>query len=593
MRCAAKGFICHYDRTGDELFHDETASIQAKVKKAKARSIAARNLQGAPETALVSTMVQGPPVGHYIAPHLVDQGINFFMSYHALGLDQPLITSEAYHQHLATDGFHPVVATTMAALGIAGVANLHLDPSLKRVATNWYLKAIKMVNAAISSPEEVRNDSTLVAVNLLSMFEALTNDSSLAGWSSHVEGAAAIVKVRGIKQFSTPAGRRMYLHTTGLLTMNQMGKGQPMPDYLRELNDEIMGYLDMTDPRNAFFFLHMKTNDLRAHIIGQRIPDLRDIIDRAIELDTIALSIFQKAGAEWQYETVPYSGEIPAVFGDEYHVYPTHATAQTWSWVRYNRIYYHDIIRNTILAGMAASPPVLKGLRYTELLRTSTGTLAQLQSDILASMPQFLHDTPMTAPDISTHRGYLSSSQPVHARTALGATSPRPDAPASEASMLSPTQSDASSSSNFTGAGRKQFFENFNPDTMSPNNLYAANDSIPERLPIVRISGGYSTLWALYVAGSMPTASFESQVFVLYCFGRIEREFGINQAKVLAKALRIKQQMVNGGETAFSLCPWYLPPDPGPDVPWQEPDKVCSLFTGSISLCCALRRVSR
>jgi hypothetical protein len=172
MRCAAKGFICHYDRTGDELFHDETASIQAKVKKAKARSIAARNLQGAPETALVSTMVQGPPVGHYIAPHLVDQGINFFMSYHALGLDQPLITSEAYHQHLATDGFHPVVATTMAALGIAGVANLHLDPSLKRVATNWYLKAIKMVNAAISSPEEVRNDSTLVAVNLLSMFEA-------------------------------------------------------------------------------------------------------------------------------------------------------------------------------------------------------------------------------------------------------------------------------------------------------------------------------------------------------------------------------------------------------------------------------------
>jgi hypothetical protein len=570
-----------YDRAGDELFHDETASVQAKVKKAKAKAIAARDQRDAHEMTAMSTVAHAPPVGHHIVPLLVDQGINFFLSYHALGLDQPLVTTEAYHQHLSTDGFHPVVATTMAALGIAGVANLYLDPSLKRVASRWYLKAIKMVNVAISSSHEVRNDSTLVAVNLLSMFEALTNNSSLSGWSSHVEGAASIVKARGINQFSTPAGRRMYLHTMGLLTMNQMGKGEPMPDYIRDLNDEIIGYLDMEDPRNAFFFLHMKTNDFRAHIIRQRSPDLRNIIERAIELDTLALSIFEKAGAEWLYETVPYSREMPGVFGDEYHVYPAHATAQTWNWVRYNRIYYHDIIRNTILAGMAKSPPVFNGLRYTELLRKSTRTLAQLQSDILASMPQFLHDTPMTVPDISTPSGYLSSSQSVQARTVPSSTQYMPNTPYTASPSLSPTSSAASPGSGFIGAGHKQFFENFKNDTMLPINHSAASDSIPERLPIIRVSGGYSTLWALYVAGSMPTASIESQEFVLHCFGRIEREFGINQAKVLSKALMVKRQMVHGRDTAFSLCPSYLPQGTGSEVSWNDPVKVCSLFTKS------------
>ncbi|KAH7092405.1 hypothetical protein FB567DRAFT_237164 [Paraphoma chrysanthemicola] len=510
------------------------------------------------------------PIIHLIAP-LVDQGLNYFLTHYSSGIDQPPFTSQAYHHHLATNGFHPLVATTMTALGIAGVGNLYMDSNLKREATRWYLKAIRMANAAISSPEQVKEDSTLVAVNLLSMFEATFNDKSLVGWSNHVDGASLLVKMRGMNQFSTAAGRRMYLHTIGLLTMNCMGQGIPMPEYVRQLNSELTQYLNIDDPRNAFFFLHIKTADLRAQILNHTAIDLESIIESALELDRIALSIFEGKDDDWHYDIVPC--DTAGVFGDSYHVYPTHATAQTWNWVRYNRIYFHDIIRNSILAGFATSPPILVGSKYVELLGHSTQTLLQIQSDILASMPQFLHDTPKEVPmKVAT-----SDSRRPRIASNMGTSQGNVDYECVVNPLFTPPTTPGSRAHSpivGTPSGpRKAFFQNFRNDSMPLSNVFKDNGSVHDRLPIVRISGGYSTLWALYVAGSMPTASPSSQDYVLQCFGRIEREFGINQAKVLANALTMKRGMINGGETTFGICPQYLPPDGEPYIPPQGSDR--------------------
>jgi hypothetical protein len=514
-----------------------------------------RNDRDAQETSLVLSKANASPTMHMIAP-LVDQGINFFMAHYAVGVDQPSIASHAYNQHLSTDGFHPLVSTTMTALGIAGVANLYMDPVLKREATRWYLNAIKMANAAISSPEEVRSDTTLVAVNLLTMFEATFNDESLSGWSNHVDGASLLIKLRGKKQVSTPTGRRMYLHAVGLLTINCMGKGVPMPDYVGEINSEIIEHLDTGDPRTAFFFLHLETTNLRAKILNEQPIDLREIIDKALELDAIAVSIFENVGVEWRYDTVPCFGEIPGVFGHYYHVYHTHATAQTWNWVRYNRIYFHDIIRNCILAGLATSPPVLGETKYTILLGDSTQKLQQLQADIIASMPQFLHDTPMVTP-CEPSRAFASHSSSMELNPVAVAISTS-DALIPPSPPISRGQSPAASKPN---GSRKLFFQNFQHETIDLPQHLLDRSATTERLPIIRISGGYSTVWALYVAGSMPTASPSSQEYVLHCLTRIEHEFGINQASIFAKALRLKQRLDNSGETPLSLCPQYLPPD--------------------------------
>jgi hypothetical protein len=509
------GIVCPgYDRTGDNLFLNETTSVVIKARKSKAKAIAVR---GACDPASidesVALLAREPTPGLVLLAPLVDQGLHYFMSRYMIGMDEPPFQSEEYHKHLATNGFHPLVATSMTALGLAGVANIYADAALKRKATRLYLDAIKMANTAISAPDQVKSDTTLIAITLLGMFEATINEYSFSEWSNHVNGAAALVKIRGVQQLSTPAGRRMYMHSIGMLAMNCLGAGKPMPPYVDDLNKEIIKYLDISDPRERFFFLNNRIINLRAHIMRDPGIPLQDVITLALELDVVAACIFDDAGPEWTYEQIICKSDSPLVFGDSYHIYSAHSIAQTYNWVRYSRIYLHDIIRNAALAALSASPPAFNEFDAAVQLSNSNAILQDMQNKILASIPQFLHDVP----SVSSGR---SASPPL------------------SSSLRYP----------------KNISQNFAEETI----LHRPSAAAPatHRIPIVRVSGGHSTVWALYIAGSMPTATKYAQRFSLVCLERFAREFGINQAKLLARSLEVMMQRERRDER---ICPAYLP----------------------------------
>jgi len=79
----------------------------------------------------------------------------------------------------------------------------------------------------------------------------------------------------------------------------------------------------------------------------------------------------------------------------------------------------------------------------------------------------------------------------------------------------------------------------------------------------------FVSLTIFFEAAAMPLASPKSQDFVHNCMTRIEHEFGINQARVLSNALKLKRHLASRGAIAFGICPQYLPPDDGPYVPQQ------------------------
>lgn len=555
LKCAKSRMICPgYDRNVD-AFHDETAKTQVKAKKAKAKAIALRDAR---DTIRAPSVGSGKPSSlSPVAPDLFlpgtlsDQGITYFMSRYAIGLDQPSIQSEAYNKHLTTNGFHPLIATSMTALGLAGVANIYRDTALKDRATRWYLDAIKMTNSAITHPTQVKMDTTLLAITLLGMFEATSNEYSLNEWTEHVAGAASLVKMRGMEQFASPAGRRMYFHTIGLLTMTCMGQGSALPPYVREMNEEIMKHTNGKDPRILFFVLQQDVIDFRAEIMQNPSLSLDTILDRALELDATAESIFDHTGPEWSYQEFSRLDSNPLVFGDTYHIYPSHAAAQTWNWVRYNKIYIHDIIRNTILTGLSTTPPTFSSTEHLQQLAKSIGQLQKVQSDILASMPQFLHDVPKVAPDPPSGPNTPLLLLPTILSTTSSFSSP--NSIASQASY-SPRQP--------FPAPHKLLFKNFVSESVPTDPSLLSSDHVNDRLPIMRISGGHSTIWALFVAGAMPTADHKAQDFVLRCLDRFAGEFGIMQAKVLAVALKLK--MI--GKDKDDICPSYLPKQGSPYV---------------------------
>lgn len=495
------------------MFKNESAEVETKARKAKEKAIVLRDerdfqLQNKKAIAKVQDAI-GMPL---LFP-LIDQGITFFMMNYTIGLDQPPLHSKTYNQHLSTYGFHPIIATAMTALGLSGIGNIYNDSSYRDEAFRWYLKALNLTNKALTSTAEAKSDSTLLGTMLLSNFEATSNDESLEGFINHILGTTALLRMRGKQQFSTPAGRRMYMQSVGVLTMLQMGRGEHMPDFVHHLNGESEKYED-DSPGDLFYHLQIETIDFRADVIHDKMTDYYAIIDRALEIDARALKIVEGLGENWSYEDVPVSPGTPGVFGDTYHIYPHLEAAQTWNWIRYNRIYLHDIIRNTLLAGFATRPPIFTGKRYARLLQESTDTLYDMQAGIIASIPQHLYDTPRSFRDVSL---------PV---------------------LAAPNQ-------------HRYFWSNFSPNYVDDK----PNPEVDERLPIVRISGGYSSMWALYLAGTTPIASPESQEFILSSFRRIKSEFGINQAQVLENVMRRKMRLdwTRPASSEIQLVPRYIP----------------------------------
>ncbi|KAF2439949.1 hypothetical protein P171DRAFT_421252 [Karstenula rhodostoma CBS 690.94] len=436
VKCADKGHQCPgYERIIDRLFQDESAAVEQKARKSKAKALIARDEREQAEKARRAVVRISDAIGAPLLCPLIDRGIAFFMKNYAAGVDLPPISSAAYNRHLSTFGFHPIVATAMAALGLAGTANLLMDHGLKHEATRWYLDALNMTNKALVNPSDAKSDHTLLATMLLSLFESTHNEFSFQGWMQHVQGSASLVRMRGMAQFQTPAGRRMYMQTIGLLATKCVGMGIALPRFVHEMNKEVKKWEDGHDPGNRFFHLHIKVIDFRADILNHKLTDLREIVDRASELDEEAMKMFDAVDSSWDYVVETCDEGTPGVFGAEYHIYPHLAAAQTWNWLRYIRIYIHDILRNALIAGFSSTPPVF-------------------------------FRTPAT-----------------------------------------------------------------------PN----------EQLPIVRVSGGYSSLWALFIAGSTPIASSEAHAFVLNSLERVACEFGINQARVFASALRTKIELERTG----------------------------------------------
>jgi TPR repeat protein len=122
----------------DAWFHDETANVEKKARNSKSRATVVRDVPIASNPSADALMAPKSSFQYLSVPY-EDQAFKYFMDSCATGLEQPPFSSQAYHQHLSTHGVHPLVATTMTALGMAGLANLRMDPALKRQATQWYL----------------------------------------------------------------------------------------------------------------------------------------------------------------------------------------------------------------------------------------------------------------------------------------------------------------------------------------------------------------------------------------------------------------------------------------------------------------------
>ncbi|MCJ1438959.1 hypothetical protein MMC27_008349 [Xylographa pallens] len=541
------------------MFRNESEEVTKKAKaKAKAKAASRNRFQASslksaipdltwsPSTASVQD-AQAPTELDYhqplfspgplsysynLAPTMGERATGYFFNHYVVGADGPW-----------EDILNDNMLTSIKALGLAGFSHAAHAPTVMIQAREQYLRAIRLTNAALRSPMDVKKDSTLLSIMILGMFETVTGRTqrSLEAWASHVNGAAALLKIRGPEQMITPGGRRMFAQVTSTLVTTCLQHQLEVPDHILELRNEAVKYQTINDPIWRFIKFMILFTNFKAQVEHKEINDPLVILARALELDQMFLSLCSNIPPGWEYTTIYTDSDPDVIYAGYYHLYQDFMIAQLWNGMRTFRIMLQEIIRGVLVGKFGSLPedqierdcaaqcqntmalsyqsqdnmsPSVSSLHTSYARKNSSSFSAQfqkslsisyqLQSDILASIPQ--------------HIGYASK-------------------PNNQPSSL-----------------QRFLWSNFG--SKHPYPLSAPNSpSSSSHLPLIRMSEGFALLWPLYTAGIMNVATEPVQRWVVEMLRKIGRSMGTQQAFVLADMLEQRIAFNEQKEAPTCLTP--------------------------------------
>jgi hypothetical protein len=459
---------------------------------------------------LHDNMFPSPHSIHNLAPSLEERATGFFFQTYVIGISGPAQWTEGAPAALHRAGLiDPSLNVCMQAVGLAGFSNISGSPGLLKEARKNYTIALRLTNAALGSPIEAKKDSTLLAIMILGLFETVTgqNQKSLTAWAQHINGAAALVKFRGLSQFNTVAGLRMFIQVTSSLLVSCIQRELPLPDHILELRQEAAKYIDTTDLAWQVQENCIKFAAFRARVKDDGLQDPGEMLSSALEIDARFVAIFSDPPESWRYQVIHTAADKDTIFNGYYHIYEDYWIAQIWNAMRTCRILLCEIIRNELLSGFTASPPRYLTQECSSQFQAASDALSILRDEILASVPQ--------------HVGYLERAKEF---------ATPPVSPSRPSGYAQTTLAHPSSQINTYTPGYVPTRGDFEP-------------GLPENLPVLRGSAGYFLLWPLYLVGAMDISTGRIQVWVANCLRSIGRCMGIQQAITLAGFLERKEQI--------------------------------------------------
>ncbi|CAG8234513.1 unnamed protein product [Penicillium salamii] len=243
-----------------------------------------------------------------------------------------------------------VVATATAML-----SRVRQLPSLKDVAHREYGSALRLLNSALSDVEEAKTNQTLGAVVLLAIYEVVTSRApeDIDSWTNHINGATALLDIRGTDQLKTETGLRLFLHLRYQVIISCLQRDARVPQSLLECTKIAMFLRPAEAHGNRLIMIIGKLSNLRADIRADAYTDEQEIISAASAIEADLIAWLASLPPEFNYATNTKSpfdfvfqrrfrGISP--YDDQYHVYPNLWVCNSWNQYRSARIIVSEII---------------------------------------------------------------------------------------------------------------------------------------------------------------------------------------------------------------------------------------------------------
>jgi hypothetical protein len=308
------------------MFFDESSSI---VKKNRQKPTTAADLSlTIPDRSRIKDNIVAqlaPPVqltGLELYQSLHELAVNFFMTNY-VGNDPTTSQFDYLPSFYLKDGSpNPELQRSIEAVGIAGFAKASGRSELVLPATNSYVGAIREINNALSTDTSAAQDSTLISVMLLAMFEVmiLPRASGLQNLTKHLNGAISIAALRLKQNVDTKIGRKLLSTLVQSVIMNCWMQNIPLPVGFMAFKKHLGGKANPYSMHANFLDIVMDLVNFRHALTDGEYDSEKAIISDAVALEgrfRIFGDTLPSAGQFKSYRFSTESNEL--VYGGYYH----------------------------------------------------------------------------------------------------------------------------------------------------------------------------------------------------------------------------------------------------------------------------------
>jgi hypothetical protein len=240
-----------------------------------------------------------------------------------------------------------------------------------------------MTNKALRSPKEVTKDTTLLASLLLDLFEKITDSKvrSNKSWTSHVDGALALVKLRGLDKFHEPLEFHVLIRLINHYIASSISNATYPPDELHTVRDHVANNLNYEDHTLQVSDLTIEYARLRNDFRSGTLSD-DEYVRASQELDLKLEALDHNIPLAWQYSTTVVDVKSDRIFNLHFDTYPHRNICYARNFLRVCRI----LLNETLVEGYLGSSD---GEKYLPLVGSAFDNIALLAEEICASVPQY------------------------------------------------------------------------------------------------------------------------------------------------------------------------------------------------------------
>jgi hypothetical protein len=226
-RCVRLGKACGgYRDVNEMLFRDQTIAV---TRRASGQS------EGGPSASGESRRTSDARPTRSPTPEQSAAARNFFYQH---------FVSEGHLSFLnGSESLSPDALLTkpVIACGLAALSNREHDAKGREVARQYYVEAITGTNEALRHPRRVLEDTTLIAVFLLALFERLNWEDQYAtqSWRHHVQGAAHVLELRGLEQVQSRSGADIFRDVRTNIIGNALIAESDVPPFVVQWNSHL------------------------------------------------------------------------------------------------------------------------------------------------------------------------------------------------------------------------------------------------------------------------------------------------------------------------------------------------------------------